>query len=197
MNTVGEPYSGKPNVRIDEGRPGEAVPNRAAYSTANAHVTPKRVLPRQPQHQLPALGWQGWPPGTPAAAGSGPAPPDQRALPAQDRGRLHQEQGARRKLVAERGQDHAIGSPPTWAWSGRRRTSSSWRRTSNSRSRSAAGRLLMISRSINEKQHETGVAGVTNFKGGASAVPGASLSWSVRTASCGGPTRYKCRGSSL
>jgi hypothetical protein len=33
MNTVGEPYSGKPNVRIDEGRPGEAVPNRAAYST--------------------------------------------------------------------------------------------------------------------------------------------------------------------
>ena len=35
MNTVGEPYSGKPNVRIDEGRPGEAVPNRAAYSTLN------------------------------------------------------------------------------------------------------------------------------------------------------------------
>ena len=33
MNTVGEPYSGKPNVRIDEGRPGEAVPNWAAYST--------------------------------------------------------------------------------------------------------------------------------------------------------------------
>src|SRR5215467_13845723 len=29
MNTVGEPYSGKPNVRIDEGRPGAAVPNRA------------------------------------------------------------------------------------------------------------------------------------------------------------------------
>src|SRR5262249_18806575 len=36
MNTVGEPYSGKPNVRIDEGRPGEAVPNRAAYSTAES-----------------------------------------------------------------------------------------------------------------------------------------------------------------
>ena len=33
MNTVGEPYSGKPNVRIDEGRPREAVPNWAAYST--------------------------------------------------------------------------------------------------------------------------------------------------------------------
>ena len=35
MNTVGEPYSGKPNVRIDEGRPGEAVPNWAAYSTGH------------------------------------------------------------------------------------------------------------------------------------------------------------------
>src|SRR5215813_2398197 len=33
MNTVGEPYSGKPNVRFDEGRPGEALPTRAAYST--------------------------------------------------------------------------------------------------------------------------------------------------------------------
>ena len=33
MKTVGEPYSGKPNVRFDEGRPGEAAPNRAAYST--------------------------------------------------------------------------------------------------------------------------------------------------------------------
>ena len=40
MNTVGEPYSGKPNVRIDEGRPGEAVPNRAAYSTADPLVAP-------------------------------------------------------------------------------------------------------------------------------------------------------------
>ena len=50
--------------------------------------------------------------GTPAAAESRPAPTDQRAVPAQDRGRLHQEQGARRKLAAECGQDHAIGCPP-------------------------------------------------------------------------------------
>src|SRR5215469_8883294 len=28
MNTVGEPYSGKPNVRFDEGRPGRRQPNR-------------------------------------------------------------------------------------------------------------------------------------------------------------------------
>src|SRR5262249_43720546 len=35
MNTVGEPYSGKPNVRFDEGRPGEALPTRAAYSTSS------------------------------------------------------------------------------------------------------------------------------------------------------------------
>ncbi len=34
-------------------------------------------------------------------------------MPAQDRGRLHQVQGARRKLAAECSQDHAIGSPPT------------------------------------------------------------------------------------
>src|SRR5215510_5331922 len=45
MNTVGEPYSGKPNVRIDEGRPGEAVPNRAAYSTADAFSVPVRFAP--------------------------------------------------------------------------------------------------------------------------------------------------------
>ena len=37
MNTVGEPYSGKPNVRIDEGRPGEAVLNWAAHSTTHDH----------------------------------------------------------------------------------------------------------------------------------------------------------------
>src|SRR5215468_9208355 len=28
MNTIGEPYSGKPNVRFDEGRPGRRQPNR-------------------------------------------------------------------------------------------------------------------------------------------------------------------------
>jgi len=45
-------------------------------------------------------------------AESGPAPTDQRAVPAQDRGRSHQEQGGRGKLAAERGQDHAVGSSP-------------------------------------------------------------------------------------
>src|SRR5579859_3565265 len=32
MNIVGEPYSGKPNVRIDEGRPGRTA-EPVAYST--------------------------------------------------------------------------------------------------------------------------------------------------------------------
>src|SRR5215472_14680779 len=79
---------------------------------ANAHLAPQGVLPRQPQHQLLALGGQRRPPGTLATAESGPAPPDQRAVPAQDCGRSHQEQGARRKLTAERGLDYAIGPPP-------------------------------------------------------------------------------------
>ena len=39
-------------------------------------------------------------------------------MPAQDRGRTHQEQGARRKLAAECGQDHAIGCPPARPSSG-------------------------------------------------------------------------------
>jgi len=39
-------------------------------------------------------------------------------VPAQDRGRLHQEQSARWKLAAERGQDHAVDSPPARPWSG-------------------------------------------------------------------------------
>ena len=60
MNTVGEPYSGKPNVRIDEGRPGEAVPNRAAYSTLDPAVAPSGVHAGQTRDQLLALGehWQ-------------------------------------------------------------------------------------------------------------------------------------------
>src|SRR5215510_13686230 len=57
-------------------------------------------------------------PGTLAAAESGPAPPDQRAVPAQDCGRSHQGQGARRKLAAECSQDHAIGCPPARPSSG-------------------------------------------------------------------------------
>src|SRR5689334_19543612 len=58
MNTVGEPYSGKPNVRIDEGRPGEAVPNRAAYSTADALSAPVWVLARHGGDQRADFGLQ-------------------------------------------------------------------------------------------------------------------------------------------
>src|SRR5215813_2746399 len=58
MNTVGEPYSGKPNVRIDEGRPGEAVPNRAAYSTTDPLGAPVRVLAPDGRDQLADLGVQ-------------------------------------------------------------------------------------------------------------------------------------------
>ena len=55
MNTVGEPYSGKPNVRIDEGRPGEAAPNRAAYSTRDAAVAPAFVLSGELQDEFVEL----------------------------------------------------------------------------------------------------------------------------------------------
>jgi len=43
---------------------------------------------------------------------------DQCAVPAEDRGGLHQEQGAGGQPAPERGQDHAIGSPPARSSSG-------------------------------------------------------------------------------
>jgi hypothetical protein len=79
---------------------------------ADPHVAPERVLLRQPEHQLLALSRQLRPPGTAAAAECRPAPTDQSPVPAQDGGRLHQEQRAGGQLTAERGQDHSIGCPP-------------------------------------------------------------------------------------
>ena len=79
---------------------------------ADTHVAPARVLPGQPQHQLPALSRQWRPPGTAAAAEGGRAAVDQGAVPAQDGGWLHQEQGVGGQPTAERGQDQAIGLPP-------------------------------------------------------------------------------------
>jgi hypothetical protein len=78
MNTVGEPYSGKPNVRIDEGRPGEAVPIRAAYSTADPLSAPAWVLAPHRGDQRPDLGVQPWPPERVA----GPPAPEQAPAPA-------------------------------------------------------------------------------------------------------------------
>ena len=98
MNTVGEPYSGKPNVRIDEGRPGEAVPNRAAYSTADALGAPMRVLARHGGDQLADLGLQPW---TSQERAGAPAPEETPApaVPAQHGLRPDQEQVASPVLV--------------------------------------------------------------------------------------------------
>ena len=96
---------------------------------ANAHVTPKPVLPRQPHHQLPALARRA----SPGLAGR----TSSRALVGSWR-----PSAARimRSVVRQRGR-RAV----------RRRTSSSWRRTRSSRSRSAAGRPRMMSRSITRR----------------------------------------------
>ncbi len=56
-----------------------------------ALVTPQRVLPRQRQHQLPALGWQQRSTRIAAAAKRCPATMDERPMPAEDGSRLHQE----------------------------------------------------------------------------------------------------------
>src|SRR5262249_19373431 len=52
----------------------------------------------------------------PAAEGC-PATMDQRPVPAENRGRLHQEQSASRQLAANGSQDQAIGGPPARSWS--------------------------------------------------------------------------------
>jgi hypothetical protein len=85
---------------------------------SDALVTPKWVLPGQPQHQLPALGRQLRSAGTAAAVKRCPAMMDQRPVPAKDGGWLHQEQSTGRQLAAEGGQDQAIGRPPARSWSG-------------------------------------------------------------------------------
>ena len=116
MNTVGEPYSGKPNVRIDEGRPGEAVPNRAAYSTCDAAVAPTFVLPGELQDefvQLASLGWS-------LAAGSspvgGPLAPDQLSVPAEQRLGAGQQRLPIRpgQEAADGSQQEAVGRLPAW-----------------------------------------------------------------------------------
>ena len=83
---------------------------------SDALITPKWVLPGQRQHQLPALGRHPRPAGSPAAAKRCPATMDERSVPTQNRGRLHQEQGPSRQPAAQCGQDHAVGGPPTRSW---------------------------------------------------------------------------------
>src|SRR5215831_15498595 len=115
MNTVGEPYSGKPNVRIDEGRPGEAVPNRAAYSTCDAAIAPTFVLPGELQDELVELAgsWS-------LAAGSspvgGPLAPDQLSVPAEQRLGAWQQRLPMRpgQEAADGSQQEAVGRLPAW-----------------------------------------------------------------------------------
>ena len=59
---------------------------------AEALVTPKWVLPGQLEHQLPALGAKLRSTRTASAAKRCPMAMDQRLVPAENRGRLHQEQ---------------------------------------------------------------------------------------------------------
>ena len=72
---------------------------------SDALVTPKGVLLGQPQDMLAALGRQLRSTRTSAATEGGPAATDQGSVPAEDGGRLHQEQSPGRQLAAEGGQD--------------------------------------------------------------------------------------------
>src|SRR5215467_5748390 len=54
VNTVGEPYSGKPNVRFDEGRLDGPEPGPAAYSTESPMWRPS-VRPSQLRGGAPRL----------------------------------------------------------------------------------------------------------------------------------------------
>jgi hypothetical protein len=145
MNTVGEPYSGKPNVRIDEGRPGEAVPNRAAYSTAEALGAPVRILTRHGGDQRPDLGLQARPcrrgPSTPA-----PEEAAALAMPAQHGLGLDQEEVASPlpvEAVDEKPEELVWGSEARRRWL-RRATWSCWRRSRFSgRRRSRLRKALM------------------------------------------------------
>jgi hypothetical protein len=84
---------------------------------ADALVTPERVLPGQLEHQPPALGGKLRSAGTSAAAEPCPATMDQRPMPAENRGRPHQEQGPSRQSAAKGSQNQAIGGPPARPWS--------------------------------------------------------------------------------
>ena len=115
MNTVGEPYSGKPNVRIDEGRPGEAVPNRAAYSTADSLCAPVRVLASHIGDPLADFGVQ---PRTSQPTARAPAPEEvpAPAVPAEHGLRPDQEQVASPVLVQAPNQEPKELVPSSEAW---------------------------------------------------------------------------------
>ncbi len=76
----------------------------------------RRVLPGQPQHQVPALGRELRSAGTAASAKSCPAMMDQRPMPAENRGRLHQEHGPSRQSAAKGSQDHPVSGSPARSW---------------------------------------------------------------------------------
>src|SRR5215471_5009851 len=60
MNTVGEPYSGKPNVRFDEGRPGRRQPNRPPTLPGIARIAGSsgRAKSCRPRIVVPARGFE-------------------------------------------------------------------------------------------------------------------------------------------
>jgi hypothetical protein len=73
-----------------EDRPYGAGPDAVSEATqlaVDAAVAPSRVLPGQPQHQIPDLRRRA---GAAAAVWIGPVAPNQVAMPAQQRGRLHE-----------------------------------------------------------------------------------------------------------
>src|SRR5262249_40794721 len=114
MNTVGEPYSGKPNVRFDEGRPGEALPTRAAYSTLDAAISPARVLLSKANDGLAAgASIGGLRARRPRSVGC-PALLDQFAMPSQQGLRAGEQRwpGGRWQEAAEGTQEEPIGRLP-------------------------------------------------------------------------------------
>jgi hypothetical protein len=113
MNTVGEPNSGKPNVRI-EGRPGEAVPNRAAYSTLDPALAPTRVFRCHANDQTAYLLWDRRATTRGSTSESRPAAADQFPVPAQDGGRGEQ-QATDGESAAESCQKQAVGREQVWS----------------------------------------------------------------------------------
>jgi len=101
---------------LDEARPGEALPTRAAYSTLDETVTATFVLPGEPQDQLVQLAGTRSPASRSSPVGSQLAP-DQLSVPAEQRVRAGQ-QGLPirpRQGAADGGQEETICGLPARA----------------------------------------------------------------------------------
>jgi hypothetical protein len=81
-----------------------------AQLAADPPMAPARILPRQPQHQLPNLSRQLWP--SALAGRLSPLPAHKRSMPTQQRTRRHQQHATRRaRQMASRGRQQRPISP--------------------------------------------------------------------------------------